>query len=359
MQNYLPKIIAIVGPTASGKTDLAINLAKYLSNLPRIGANKYRMDNKNSRGIRYNSGDIQAYGAEIVSADSRQVYKGMDIGTGKVTKRKMAGIPHHLLDVASPQRTFTVAQYQKLGTAAIKKILSRDKLPIIVGGTGFYIDTLLYNYNLPSVKPNPRLRHALEKKSAEELFDKLKSLDPGRAETIDSRNKVRLIRALEIVLATKKPVPKLALWQVNGKKPLYDFLKIGIKLPDSELKKRIKKRVDRMIKKGLVGEVEVLIKKYGSKQIAFDAIGYREIINYLAADKRRLKTQINAHNISVNQHSNQRKSAYGLEKAMEEIKRNTTSFAKRQMTWFRKDKEIKWVRKEKEALRLVKKFFSK
>jgi len=326
VQNYLPKIIAIVGPTASGKTDLAIKLAKKLN-------------------------------GEIISADSRQVYKGMDIGTGKVTKRKMAGIPHHLLDVASPQRTFTVAQYQKLGTAAIKKILSRDKLPIIVGGTGFYIDTLLYNYNLPSVKPNPRLRHALEKKSAEELFDKLKSLDPGRAETIDSRNKVRLVRAIEIVLATKKPVPKITLWQTQGE-PQYSFLKIGIKLTDAELKKRIEKRVGIMIKKGLVDEVKKLVKKYGYKQIAFDAIGYREIINYLAADKRRLKTQINAHNISVNQRSNLRESARDLEEVMEEIKRNTTSFAKRQMTWFRKDKEIKWVRKEKEAFRLAKTFLS-
>ena len=334
MQNYLPKIIAIVGPTASGKTDLAINLAKYLSNLPRIGANKYRMDNKNSRGIRYNSGDIQAYGAEIVSADSRQVYKGMDIGTGKVTKRKMAGIPHHLLDVASPQRTFTVAQYQKLGTAAIKKILSRDKLPIIVGGTGFYIDTLLYNYNLPSVKPNPRLRHALEKKSAEELFDKLKSLDPGRAETIDSRNKVRLIRALEIVLATKKPVPKLALWQVNGKKPLYDFLKIGTKIEQTELKGKIKKRLAARFNIGMAEEVEKLHKQ-GLSWKKLDSFGleYRFISRYLRGIISK--------------------------KEMEEmLELEIWKYSKRQMTWFRKDKEIKWVRKEKEAFRLAKTFLS-
>ena len=304
VEKPLPKIIVIVGPTASGKTDLAIKLA-------------------------------QKFNGEIVSADSRQVYKGMDIGTGKAplarskfkvqgSRRRTSnselltsgGIPHYLLDVASPRQTFTVAQYQKLGSVAIKKILSKDKLPIIVGGTGFYIDALLYNYNLPSVKQNPKLRRALEKKSTEELFNKLKSLDPGRAETIDRHNKVRLIRAFEIILATKKPVPKLTLWRVQGEKPLYDFLKIGVKLPDSELKKQIEKRVDGMIEKGLVDEVRWLIKKYGEQQIAFDAIGYKEIIAFL-------------------------KKEMSLEKSASSIKSNTISFAKRQMTWFRKDKKIK------------------
>ena len=329
MDNYkLPKIVAIIGPTASGKSDLAIKLAKRFS-------------------------------GEIISADSRQIYKGMDIGTGKVTKKEMAGIPHYLLDVVSPQRTFTVVQYQKRGSEAIKKILSKGKLPIIVGGTGFYIDALLYNYKLPSVKPNLKLRRELEKKSSGELFEKLESLDPVRAETIDRHNKVRLIRAIEIVIATKKPVPELKLWQVQDKKPLYDFLKIGIKLSDEKLKKRIEKRVGTMLKKGLVDEVKKLVKKYGPKQVAFGTIGYREIINYLAADKNGLNADARRQNkLPYKSASSLHQSAHSPKEVVEMINKNTWSFAKRQMTWFRKDKKIKWVSKKEETVVLAKKFLN-
>ncbi len=301
--NLIPKLIVILGPTASGKSDLAIKIAS-----------------------RYNG--------EIISADSRQVYKGMDIGTGKVTKKEMAGITHYLLDVASPRQTFTVAQYQKLGAAAIKKILSKGKLPVIVGGTGFYIDALLYNYNLPSVKPNLKLRHELEKKSAEELFEKLKSLDPVRAGTIDSNNKVRLIRAIEIVLSTKKPVPELKLWQTQGE-PLYDFLKIGIKIAPDKLKERIKKRLIVRFKDGMTEEVKRL-RKNGLSWKKLDSFGleYRFISLYL----REMISK----------------------KEMEEIlKKEIWQYSKRQMTWFRKDKKIKWIKKSDQAILLAKKFLGK
>ena len=149
-------VVAVVGPTASGKSELAVKLAKK-------------------------------FNGEIISADSRQVYKRLNIGSGKITKKEMSGIPHHLLDVASPKRTFTAAEYQKLGKEKIRKILSGGKLPIICGGTGFYIDSLLYDYKLPPVKPNQKLRRELEKQSAEKLFSKLLSLDPERAATIDKQ----------------------------------------------------------------------------------------------------------------------------------------------------------------------------
>ncbi|MEK7634419.1 MAG: tRNA (adenosine(37)-N6)-dimethylallyltransferase MiaA, partial [Patescibacteria group bacterium] len=163
----LAKIIVILGPTSSGKSKLAIKIAKK-------------------------------YDGEIISADSRQVYKKLNIGSGKITKKEMEGIPHYLLDVTSPKRTFTVNQYQKLAKKALKKIIKKGKLPIICGGTGLYIDTLIYDYQLPQVPPQPKLRKQLEKKSTEELFGQLQKLDSRRAQNIDKHNRRRLIRALEI-----------------------------------------------------------------------------------------------------------------------------------------------------------------
>jgi len=186
------KLIVILGPTASGKSEMAIKLAK-----------------------RFNG--------EIISADSRQVYKEMDIGTGKLTKKEMKGIPHYLLDVASPKRRFTVVQYRKLALKAIEKIFKKGKIPILCGGTGFYIQAVIDGLVIPEVPPDWKLRKKLEKKSVKELFNQLEKIDPQRAKTIEPKNKRRLIRALEIV---KKigPVPILK------KQPLpYPVLMIGIK----------------------------------------------------------------------------------------------------------------------------------
>ena len=172
------KIIVILGPTASGKTALSITLAK-----------------------RFNG--------EIISTDSRQVYKGLNIGSGKITKKEMKGIPHHLLDVANPKRKFTVAQFQTLALKKIQEIQNKGKIPFLVGGTGFYIQSVVDGIAIPEVKPNWKLRKKLDKKSVKELFLMLKKLDPRRAKNIDPKNPHRIIRAIEIVLSTNKPVPKI------------------------------------------------------------------------------------------------------------------------------------------------------
>ncbi len=293
------KIIVILGPTASGKSDLAVKIA-------------------------------QRSNGEIISADSRQVYKNLDIGSGKITKKEMRGIPHHLLDIASPKKTFTVTQYQKLAKKAIKKILAKGKIPIICGGTGFYIDSLIYDYQLPIVPPQPKLRKRLEKKSIEELFKKLKKLDPRRAGDIDRRNKRRLIRALEIILTTKKPIAVLRKYQ--DKKTSYDFLKIGIKKLPEELKKLIIQRLKKRLKQGLIKEVKNLHKKGLSWQ-RLDNLGleYRYVSRYL-------------------------RGLISKEEMVKTLEKEIYRYAKRQMTWFKRNKEIKWVERRKDASKLVKKF---
>ncbi len=175
----MKKLLVICGPTATGKTALAVKLAKSV-----FGGN-----------------------SELFSADSRQVYRGLDIGTGKITQKEMKGIPHYLLDIASPKRHFTVVQYRKLALAAIKKILKKNKIPILCGGTGFYIQSVVDGIVIPQVAPDWKLRKRLEKKSVKQLFKILKKLDPRRAKTIEKQNPRRLIRAIEIVLKTKKTIP--------------------------------------------------------------------------------------------------------------------------------------------------------
>mgnify|MGYP001563338449 FL=1 len=306
-----PKVIVILGPTASGKSELAVKIAKK-------------------------------FNGEIISADSRQIYRGLDICSGKVPRDSIfrksdfqykdvgrpyiyKGVVHHLLDVALPKKIFTVAQYQKLAEKALKDILRRGKIPIICGGTGFYIDALIYNYKLPKVPPQKKLRKQLEKKSTEELFKQLKKLDPERYETIDKKNKRRIIRAIEIAKTLGK-VPTLQ--QIQGKKSSYDFLKIGIKLPKETLKTRINRRVDKMLKLGLINETKQLLKKYPADLPVFNTIGYREIIDYL-------------------------KGKTTLPEAISLIKKNTYQYAKRQMTWFKKNKEIYWIKNKGEAFRLL------
>jgi len=289
------KLLVIVGPNASGKSDLAVKLAKK-------------------------------FNGEVVSADSRQVYKGMDIGTGKITKEEMQGIPHHLLDVASPKRRFSVAQFQKKAIETIKKIQKKRKLPILCGGTGFYIQSVVDGIVIPKVKPDWALRKKLEKKTCEQLYQQLKKLDPQRAKTIDKKNKRRLIRAIEIVLKTKKRIPPLK------KKVMFDALIIGIKRDKEELKKRIRKRLLKRLKEGMIEEVKSLHKSGVSwKRLEELGLEYRYIAFYLQG-KLNYKEMVTQ-----------------LQKAIE-------NYAKRQMTWFKKDKRILWVTTYKEAEKLVKKF---
>lgn len=293
------KIIVILGPTASGKSELAVQLAR-----------KFK--------------------AEIISADSRQVYQGMDIGTGKITKKETKNIPHHLLDVASPKRKFTVVQYRKLALKSIDKIFKKNKIPIICGGTGFYIQAVIDGIVIPEIKPDWQLRKKLEKLSAEKLFLKLKKLDSKRAQSIDKHNKRRLIRALEIVLKTKKPVPK------NQENPLpYPILILGLKKEKKELSSLIKKRLIKRLKKGMVQEVKKLHKSGVSfKRLEEFGLEYRYIAKYLQ------------NKISYNE------MIILLEK---EIKH----YSKRQMTWFIKDKRIIWIKNNQQAKKKIKDFLKK
>ena len=307
-----PRILVILGPTASGKSDLAVKIALQLSS----GQAK-KLYNIN--------------GAEIISADSRQVYKGLDIGAGKVPRDKISnyqlpitnyyykGIPHYLLDVANPKRIFTVSQYQRLGHQAIKKILNKNKLPIICGGTGLYIDALIYNYQFPAIPPQKKLRDKLEKKTTKELFNQLKKLDPKRAVNIDRYNKRRLIRAIEIIIATGKPISKLE------KSSPYDILKIGIKKNSDELKILIEKRLKKRLKQEMIEEVKNLHKK-GLTLKRLDSFGleYRYISRYL----QQLITE---------------KEMVAL------IKKESWLYVKRQLTWFKKDKNIIWINTPQEA----------
>lgn len=295
------KIIVILGPTASGKSDLAVNLAKK-------------------------------WNGEVISADSRQIYRKLNIGTGKISKREMRGIRHHLLDIASPRRAFTVTQYQNLARRALKNILRRGKVPIICGGTGFYIDALLYNVSFPNIPPNPKLRKKLEKELPDKLFDQIKKLDPSRAKTIDPHNKRRLVRALEIILATGKPVPKYT----KKFKPIdatpNNILKIGILLPKEKLREKINSRIRKWLKMGLLREIKNL-RKSGLSWKRLNELGleYRYPAMYL-------------------------RGKISYEEMVRKMEIETWRYAKRQMTWFKKDKNINWVKSKKEALSLASKF---
>jgi tRNA dimethylallyltransferase len=249
MENSRQKIVVICGPTSTGKSDYAVNLSWALA--------------------------VSGVESEIISADSRQVYKGLDIGSGKITTKEMGDIPHHLLDVANPKRIFSIAQYKKLADNAIKNILKKNKTPIIVGGTGFYIDAIVFDQQLPEVPPNKTLRKELEKKSLRELQQQLETLDAERYESIDIHNRVRLIRAIEIATVLGA-VPKIE------KKSKYDVEWIYLDFPDEELKQRIHDRLLKRMKRGMVKEVEQLHKQGLSwKRLESLGLEYRFVAEYL------------------------------------------------------------------------------
>ena len=277
------KLIVILGPTASGKSDLAIKLAKKFS-------------------------------GEIVSADSRQIYKEMDIGTNKLTQKQMSGIKHYLIDMIKPDQEFTLAQYKRLAVKAIKDIQKRGKLPFLVGGTGLYIQVIVDNLQIPRAKPDKKLRNKLEKLTNQELLQQLKKIDPLTARAIDLNNKRRLIRALEVCLKTKKPFSQ----QRKKGQPLFDVCQIGLKLNKKTLERRINQRVEQMLKMGLIEEAKKLTKKYSLDWPAMSGIGYQEISQYLQG-------KIN------------------LEQVKALIKQHTRQYARRQMTWFKKDQRINWL----------------
>jgi len=304
------KVIIILGQTATGKSALAVKIALRLSSRQAKKA-----------GIN---------GAEVISADSRQVYKGLDIGTGKIPRDKKIskryklkdisylhkGIPHHLLDVANPKNKFTVAEYQKLAISAIVEIIKRGKIPIICGGTGFYIHAITKGTVFPEVSPNQKLRKFLYSKSAVALFEYLKKLDSKRAKDIKNKNeqnnKVRLIRAIEIARILGR-VPKIA--EVI---PPHEFIKIGLCLPPEKLKKKIEKRLIKRINIGMVEEAKKLHQK-GLTWRKMNELGLEYRYTALYLQKKINKKEM-------------------IKKLSCEIYK----YAKRQMTWFKRDKKIKW-----------------
>ena len=276
------KIIVILGPTASGKSALAVKLAKKIN-------------------------------GEIVSADSRQVYKELDIGSGKITKKEMGDIPHYCLDIVSPKKIFTVVDFKKRADKAIKKIFAKNKTPIIVGGTGLYIQAVVDDVVLPEVKPDWKLRKGLENKTTEEMFKMLKKIDPKRAKNIDAKNPRRLIRAIEIA-KTLGNVPNLDI-----QCPSWGAMQIGIKLPNKVLKKNIEKRIKKMLKDGLVAETKKL-RQSGLSWKRIYELGFE--YKYPALFLR---------------------SKISKEEMLDKIILENWQYAKRQMTWFKRDKRIKWI----------------
>lgn len=289
------KLIIIVGPTASGKSALAVRLAKN-------------------------------FNGEIVSADSRQVYRGLDIGSGKIRKNEKQNIPHYLLDHASPRRVFTVSQYQKLAQRKITEIWQRGKIPILVGGTGFYIQAVVDGINFPAVPPNLNLRRQLKKKSTDELFNQLKKLDPFRAKKIDAQNPHRLIRAIEIATALGK-VPKLKTVKLKT-----ESLFIGLRPPPAVLKRKIKLRLLARFRQGLIAEVKKL-KKDGLSWQRLDDLGleYRRAAEYLQG--KITKKELVAR-----------------------LENEILAYTRRQLTWFKRDKRIVWSYNQKEIFILCRKF---
>lgn len=282
-------LVVIVGPTAAGKTALSLELA-------------------------------EATGGEIVSADSRQIYRGMNIGTAKVTAEERGRAPHHLLDVVMPDQVLTLAEYQRMAYVAIAGIQARGRLPFLVGGTGQYIQAVIEGWSIPAVAPQPELRAELEAKAAiegaEALHGWLATLDPAAAARIDCRNVRRVIRALEVCLVTGQPITELQ----RKNPPPFDILQIGVTRPRPELYARIDARVDRMIEAGLVEEVRRLAAAgYDWELPAMTGLGYRQIGEYLRDEVT-------------------------LDEAIARIKKGTRRFIQQQYNWFRPaDPAIRWV----------------
>ncbi len=271
-------LIAIVGPTASGKSKLAVNLARKL-------------------------------GGEIISADSRQIYKGLDIGSGRVTKKEMRGVEHYGLGIASLRKRFTAHDFRKYAEEKITEIRKKGKLPIIVGGTGFYVDAILYDNVLPATPPNLLLRRRLGDRTTNQLFAALKKLDPERAKTIDQKNPRRLIRALEIAKALGK-VPKLK------KKSCYDAKIILLDPKKKKLQKNISRRARAMLKRGLVAEVKKLVRQKIPRARIFE-LGFEYKYPFLYLEGRLSK-----------------------EDMIKKINTKTWQYARHQMTYFRKMLQI-------------------
>lgn len=276
-----PHVIAVAGPTASGKTALAIQIAKE-------------------------------HNGEIISADSRLVYKGFDIASAKPTMEEREGIPHHLIDIVEPEVDYSVGDFYRDAKPVIADIIERGKTPIVAGGTGLYFRILLEDFNLPKMEPNLELRAELEATPSEVLYEEIRLKDPVAAEKVHINNKIRLVRILEVMRTFNKPFS-----QVAGKKDCeYDVRWLTPKIGSrEELYDRINKRVDMMIEQGLIEETKFLLNKHGRIKNFVKTIGYAEILEYLDGN-------------------------CSLAESVENIKQNTRRYAKRQLTWFRRNPEL-------------------
>ena len=294
LRHLKPKIIVLIGPTSSGKSALAVELARR-------------------------------FGGEVISADSRQVYRGLDIGTGKVTKREMKGVRHHLLDVASPKKIFTAHDFVVCGRRVIADIARRGKLPIIAGGTGFYIDALVGRVAFPNVAANSKLRARLEKKTAKELFAVLKKSDPRRAKTIEPHNKRRLIRALEIAVSLgRSPM-------IEIRSQSFDVLWIGTTLSQKELDGKIRARLAARLRRGMAAEARRLhTAGLSYKRMETLGLEYRALARFLQGKLTR-------------------------EEMIEKLNRDIRRYAKRQMTYWKRNEEIRWFRstQKREIIKIV------
>jgi tRNA dimethylallyltransferase len=304
-----PKLIAVVGPTASGKTSLALELAR-----------------------RFNG--------EIISVDSRQFYKGTDIGTdiiaGEWVKRDgrrvylAEGVPHHLVAFRRVSQPVTMTGFRRLARRKIKEISARGRVPILCGGTGLYVQAVTENYLTPPVPPNPALRARLERLSTATLTARLEKADPEYAARISANNRRYLIRALEVIEATGKPYSE----QQQRGEPEYDVLKLALSRPREQLYQKIDQRVDEQIERGLVKETERLVRRYGWDWPALSGLGHRQIGMFMRGE-------------------------VDLSEAIRLIKRDTRHYARRQMTWWRRDCRVKWVKTVKQAVKLTERFLSR
>lgn len=287
---YKPKVLVIVGPTASGKTALSIEIAKKIA-------------------------------GEIVSADSMQIYNDMTIGTAKPTKKEQQGIPHYLIDCVLPNEKYSVAQYKKQAEKCITEILGKGKFPIVVGGTGLYINSLIYGIEYQNIETDLKYRKYLEEQAQKQgldlLYKKAYQIDPEAMKKISSRDKKRILRVLEIYHSTGKTKTQQEKESIkNGVQ--FQYKVFGLKMEREMLYNRINDRVDRMIQNGLIQEVEQLLEKYNSFPTAMQGLGYKEVVDYLKGNQTK-------------------------DEMIEKIKKETRHYAKRQLTWFRKNKEITWL----------------
>jgi tRNA dimethylallyltransferase len=284
-------VIVIVGPTASGKTKISVELAKVIN-------------------------------GEIISADSMQIYKYMDIGTAKPDEKEMSGIKHHLIDEIYPDEEFSVARFKELALKYIDEIHQKGKIPIVTGGTGLYINSLIYNINFSETISDWELREQLKREADEKgnnyVHDKLKQIDPESAAKIHPNNMKRVIRAIEVFTHTNKPISYHQ--EMSRLEPAkHRFSVFGLRMDRERLYERIDKRVDIMLERGLIAEISNLIKMgYDTNAVAMQGIGYKEILSYLRND-------------------------ISLEEAIYIIKKGTRNYAKRQITWFKRVDDIRWI----------------